>query len=623
MKIKPFSALATILLCLLFTLQSNAQEKEPFSFALLSDTHVNENSTDPSEDLMQAIRDINGMPDIEFVVITGDITEFGSDAELIKADSILQQLNKPWYVIPGNHDTNWSESGTNSFAKILGKERFAFSSHGILFVGCGSGPNMRMAPGLVPQEDIVWLRSVLEKAEQNQPVIFFNHYPINESLANWYLVIEALKAVNTQAIFHGHGHRNKAFNFGGIPATMGRSTLSREKENSGYNIVTVGRDSIKVAERISGQNIKAPWRFIPLKDHNFTADTTAIARPSYAVNDQYPNVKSRWEVQDSSDTGTGITVAGDLALYANTAGYLVARNLYDGSQAWKFKTGGKIYSSPAIKGEQAVVASTDSIIYSIDIRDGSLRWRTKTGKSIVASPAIDGNTVYIGSSEGIFRALSLDDGSEKWTNKQIRGFVVTPPLVDEEHVYFGSWGNRFYALNKQTGDTVWTWSGGDRSRMYSPAAVHPVKADSKIFIVAPDRYTTALDAANGEVIWRSDKHKGRESIGLSEDKTEVYVKAMNDSLFAFSASADSMKLQWALDADFGYEISPSPITEKKGAIYIPTDDGRIIAVDSKKKQVRWIHKISNALVNYVYPMDDGDVLTTTMDGKVVRLGYED
>src|SRR5699024_3803649 len=130
-------------------------------------------------------------------------------------------------------------------------------------------------------------------------------------------------------------------------------------------------------------------------------------------------------------------------------------------------------------------------------------------------------------------ALSLDDGTLKWENKEVKGFVVTRPLLGKQKVYFGSWGNRFYALDKHTGKIVWQWTSGSTNRMYSPAAVYPVKADGKIFITAPDRYLTALDAETGKVIWRSNKHKGRESIGISEDKKLIYTKAMNDSLFAY------------------------------------------------------------------------------------------
>ncbi|HLR24841.1 MAG TPA: PQQ-binding-like beta-propeller repeat protein, partial [Fodinibius sp.] len=529
---------------------------------------------------------------------------------------------KPYYIIPGNHDTNWSESGTNSFRQIFGQEKFVFDTHEMLFVGTGSGPNMRMAPGLVPHEDIVWLRKVLSKVKEGKPVIFFNHYPIDSSLANWYLVIDKLKKVNTQAILHGHGHRNKAANYEGIPATMGRSNLRAGEEVGGYNIVKVTSDKMIFSERNPGVRRQEPWRIISLEDHEFATDTTSYKRPSYKVNEKYSEVSIVWQKQAPSDIGAGIVVQKGLAIYPNTAGFIVARHLDDGELAWKFKTGGKVYSTPAAEDSQVIVASTDSTIYNLNIEDGSLNWKYKTGKSIVASPVVGNHTVYIGSSEGVFRALSLADGSLKWKNTDIKGFVVARPLLDDQNVYFGTWGNRFYALNKQTGKTVWQWTSGSTNRMYSPASVYPVKADGKIFITAPDRYITALDAKTGKVIWRSNKHKGRESIGISEDKKLIYTKAMNGSLFAYDANANKMELEWAKDIGLGYEIGPSPIVEKGGIIYVPADDGRIFAVAREKQQLLWIHKISNALVNAVYPLGNNEVLATTMDGKVVRLKFD-
>jgi len=44
-------------------------------------------------------------------VITGDITELGTNAQLKLAKQILDSLSIPWYIIPGNHDAGWSESG--------------------------------------------------------------------------------------------------------------------------------------------------------------------------------------------------------------------------------------------------------------------------------------------------------------------------------------------------------------------------------------------------------------------------------------------------------------------------------------------------------------------------------
>src|SRR5687768_3010645 len=95
-------------------------------FVHLSDTHIG--SSTGAEDLRRTVKDINENPAIQFVVISGDITEFGSDDEIKLAKQILDSLNKPWHIIPGNHDSNWSESGSNTFKKIFGNETFAFKA---------------------------------------------------------------------------------------------------------------------------------------------------------------------------------------------------------------------------------------------------------------------------------------------------------------------------------------------------------------------------------------------------------------------------------------------------------------------------------------------------------------
>jgi len=77
-----------------------------FKFAWLTDTHVG--STSGAADLELSVRDINANDDLAFVVLSGDITEMGSDAQLDLAKSILDSLRKPYYIIHGNHDTNWS-----------------------------------------------------------------------------------------------------------------------------------------------------------------------------------------------------------------------------------------------------------------------------------------------------------------------------------------------------------------------------------------------------------------------------------------------------------------------------------------------------------------------------------
>lgn len=600
---------------------------QPFKFAHISDTHIGSGAS-AAEDLERTVRDINAQADIAFVIHSGDVTEFGSDAELWQAKNILSQLNKPLYVVPGNHDTKWSESGCNSFRAIFGADRFVFDHAGYRFIGCSSGPNMRMAPGLVPREDLVWLDSILSATPATRPIVFVNHYPLDEGLANWYQVLEKLKKRNTQVALCGHGHRNKFLDAAGIPNVMGRSNLRAKDPVGGYNLVNIQFDTLYYAERrplraqapegiqvVEAEGETLPvWHKVFLYKHRY--ENTDQPQPDFSVNEKYPQVKTIWKFQDKSDVGSGIVANAELAIYPNSAGQIVALDVKTGKKLWHYTTRGKIFSTPALATDRVVVASTDSNVYCLNLKTGKLLWKTKTGKSIVASPLIEGELVYLGSSEGKFRALNLKDGSTRWAFNGVVGFVESTPCVDAERVYFGDWGTFFYALDKKTGKFLWRWSNGQSSRLYSPAACSPVVADGKVFLAAPDRYFTALDAATGKEVWRSNYAKGRESIGISSDRQELYSKTMQDSLVVFDLKGEKA---WSLNLKFGYEIGPSPTVEKEGKIYIASDKGVIYVVDREKRQLLWAHKLSNALVNNVVPLGNGEILTTTMDGWITRL----
>ena len=219
---KPILMLAMIILMI----PALAQNDGTFQFALVSDTHIGGEGAD--EDLRRTVNDINANDSLAFVIISGDVTEFGSDLELLLAKKILDGLNKPWYIVPGNHDTKWSESGAESFRRVFGSEAFAFLHNGYLFIGTNSGPNMRMGPGQIPRENIVWLDSVLNVPQNREvKIISINHYPLDDGLNNWYELIDRLKKRDVRLALCGHGHSNRVLDFEGIPALMSPVESSR------------------------------------------------------------------------------------------------------------------------------------------------------------------------------------------------------------------------------------------------------------------------------------------------------------------------------------------------------------------------------------------------------------
>ena len=145
---------------------------KPFKFAFISDTHIGSPNGGAEEDLRRTVADINQMKDIAFVVITGDITELGMNEEIKLAKKILDSLHIKYYIIPGNHDTGWSESGAVTFGEVFGNDKFLFNYNGIVFMGCASGPYLRMSDGHIPRDAINWMKDELKKLILINPLFF-------------------------------------------------------------------------------------------------------------------------------------------------------------------------------------------------------------------------------------------------------------------------------------------------------------------------------------------------------------------------------------------------------------------------------------------------------------------
>jgi outer membrane protein assembly factor BamB/predicted MPP superfamily phosphohydrolase len=592
-----------------------------FRFALVTDTHIGGDGAD--DDLRRTVNDINADDSLAFVIISGDVTEFGSDNELSLAKEILDGLDKPWYIIPGNHDTKWSESGANSFRRIFGDEAFAFRHDGWLFLGTNSGPNMRMGPGQIPRENIVWLDSVLNVSSNRElKVVSVNHYPLDSGLNNWYELTDRLKSFDTRLALCGHGHSNRVMDFEGIPALMGRSNLRAGKENGGYNIMAVRGDTLLTAAvRHPGVVTMPPWTSVRLVRHDFSADTTVWLRPDYSMNMKYPTVRQVWRLQEQSDIGAGTIPAGKLVITTNTAGEIKALGLRRGEVRWAYSTGAKIYSTPATDGKILVTASAGGMVNALGLRSGKLLWSFDNGQPTVASPVISEGRVFITGSSGKCHALSLSDGRVLWSNNMIDGFVETIPLIYKGMLIFGTWNNHLYALDTETGAIKWDWKNGYTNRMLSPAACVPVATGNRVFVVAPDRKMACLDAMTGGLIWHSDLGgiAVRESMGISADSTMVLAKTMNGLIIGVDTRGADGRVVWTSDFNIGYDIAPGVITEKEGVIFIPSDKGIIHAASVKDGSLLWSHRISSCLINSIVPLKDKSLLCNSMDGVVSRL----
>lgn len=587
-----------------------------FRFAQLTDLHLSGNDPNPMEDLLRSVAQINATDSIDFVLVTGDISEAGDRQTMESVKSCLDLLKAKYYITMGNHETKWSESGCTDFAAIFGGERFAFEHKGVIFLGFNSGPLMRMAYGHVVPQDLQWIKEEIEKRGKDKPVILVTHYPMLEGdVDNWYEVTDAVRPYNIRLFVGGHYHRNKDFRYDGIPGILMRSNLRDQDGKPGYGIYEVTEDSILVYTQRIGEE-KEKWAAFSLDEPYYDHNGKAEKYPDFSVNQEYAQVKEQWLLQ----TGAGIycspAVEGDKVFVGDDMGRLTAYTLKKGKQLWSYQTGKRIVGTPAAADGVVVFGSADKCIYGLNTKDGSLLWKVEAAEPVLGAVTIENGVAYIGASDHTFRAIKLHSGKVLWAYDQVKGYIETKPLIAGEKVIFGAWDNTLYALNKADGKELWKWTHGLPGIHYSPAAVWPVAANGKVFISDPKRALTAIDLETGETVWRTFQSQVRETMGLSEDGSRIYSKTMNDSIVSYSTEGREPREVWASNVGFGYEHAPSMQVEKDGVMFGSTKEGLIFALEGTTGRVLWKHKVGNSLISTVVPLNGREVLFTSTSGEV-------
>jgi hypothetical protein len=80
--------------------------------------------------------------------------------------------------------------------------------------------------------------------------------------------------------------------------------------------------------------------------------------------------------------------------------HLHALNRADGRPLWKFRTGGRVESSPLVFDDAVVFGSADGRLYAVAKESGHEIWRLELGEEISNAPAFADGRIVIGGGDG-------------------------------------------------------------------------------------------------------------------------------------------------------------------------------------------------------------------------------
>ena len=187
------------------------------------------------------------------------------------------------------------------------------------------------------------------------------------------------------------------------------------------------------------------------------------------------------------------------------------------------------YSTPSVVGPRLYLLSNvgikDEFVRALSTEDGKTLWSVRIGRvgnpgqkppypAARSTPTVEGDVLYSLGSDGDLVCLETADGKERWRKNLRTDFggvygewaYAESPLIEGDLLICTPGGekNTLVALNKKTGETVWTCPvpGGDAAGYASALAADIAGVRQIVQFVA--RGVIGVDAKTGAFLWRFD-----------------------------------------------------------------------------------------------------------------------
>lgn len=337
------------------------------------------------------------------------------------------------------------------------------------------------------------------------------------------------------------------------------------------------------------------------------------------------DVGSAWATETGGSVFGGPAVVGDIVIVGSEDGVLYGLDANSGDERWQFENPeGAIDTTPAVAGETAFVGDREGFLYAVDINSGEEQWRFETEGELNAPAVFDG-TVYASSRDGAVHAVDPGEGlyvdSDAWPVSVAQEVTSSPAVATaaesgrgEPTVFVGSDDGRVHAIGANTGETAWTTTVENASRIPTSPAVDngTVYVGSQGLEGARSGFLHALDGASGEQNWEFDT--GGVVVGSpAVAGGTVYVGSRSSSVFAVSAGGGSER--WTFDT--GQPITSAPAVAD-GTVYTGSWSSEVLGLDADGGEELWAFETNQRVWGHP-AVADGAVFVGSEDNYVYRL----
>lgn len=262
--------------------------------------------------------------------------------------------------------------------------------------------------------------------------------------------------------------------------------------------------------------------------------------------------------------------------------------------AWRFDTGGEVYSSPVIVDARLFVASKSGILFALDAETGTELWQFQLSDYVVRStPTVRDGMLFIGAGFNLF-AIDATTGQEKW-RFPMRYAGQSSPIVVGDGVLLTSQEGWVYHVDRSTGQMLWRLNT-------EGLPFGSIAANDSVAIYATDTgIVQCVTIATGRPCWRKDIAAGifaaptmsNDAVILVSRSGVTYSLSLTDGATLWTASIGGME----------------PVAVDATTSYVASTDGAISAIS-----------LSDGVTGWVYATGRTDAAAPVISGNLIVAG---
>ena len=276
-------------------------------------------------------------------------------------------------------------------------------------------------------------------------------------------------------------------------------------------------------------------------------------------------------------------------------------------------------------GKFLIVADNIAKYYMLNLNDGNLIWSKKNLAPFNSQIKIYKDKFFIIDFSNTLRCFSIKDGNELWNikteNSLIRSQKKLSMVIVKDLIYFNNSIGDISAANINTGELVWqlpTQSSLIYESAFSLETSDIITDSNSLFFSNNKNQIFSIDLSSGSFNW---ENKANSNLKPTLVGDYLFTISIEGYLIVIEKNSGNIIRVTDIFKNFKpkkrNKIKPTGFIVGLKNIYLSTNNGRIIVVNTASGKIKSVHKIDNEKISRPIILDKN--LFVVKDNAIIKL----